>query len=381
MPGVVITPALCTSTPTAARPSATRSAIHRLDCRVSCPITACGFLPSRSKSCPRARPIRYVLCLVSGNSPATPRMPSVPNNWRLGSLIERRFQETTTNITVDDKRFAHGLDVSMRWTVSGLLHQYRYAHRSSLHDLHQGIGNVDIGGENRTAASAGSIDRIGRRGIDFLDMKMGTRDGDTRGISIHSDNLLSLRKYAGDARMNLDLAREPGVKGEMQLAGQDLHHADITWMAYLLRAQIKSSFARFNIAEIDFRVNLLCLQLTDYALRSANPHLGFGNEFRTDLQVRGNVLKHHWSSQCDLRRLLLRRNQKPHSRRQCQGQDLKPEIVQHVMPEESDHARGSDPRRGSETRWSAASRKPESSVASGSSSLFEIGVGNATGAM
>jgi hypothetical protein len=30
-----------------------------------------------------------VLCLVRGNSPATPRIPSVPNNWRwvMGQLV------------------------------------------------------------------------------------------------------------------------------------------------------------------------------------------------------------------------------------------------------------------------------------------------------
>ena len=79
-PGVVITPALCISTPTAASPAATRSAIHPLDSRVSCPITACAARAPRIKSCPSARPIRYVLSAVSGNSPAIPRIPSVPNN-------------------------------------------------------------------------------------------------------------------------------------------------------------------------------------------------------------------------------------------------------------------------------------------------------------
>ena len=42
MPGVVITPALWTSIPLAPSPSVTRSAIHELDSRVSCPMTAQG---------------------------------------------------------------------------------------------------------------------------------------------------------------------------------------------------------------------------------------------------------------------------------------------------------------------------------------------------
>ncbi len=79
-PGVVITPALCTTTPTAAIPADTRSAIQALDSRVSWPINAWAFPAVRIRSCPSARPIKYVLSIVSGNSPATPRMPSVPNN-------------------------------------------------------------------------------------------------------------------------------------------------------------------------------------------------------------------------------------------------------------------------------------------------------------
>jgi|SRR3954471_536028 hypothetical protein len=75
-------PALWTSTASDAKPAETRSAIQRLDSRVSWPITTLGRGFVRNRSCPRARPIKYVLSSVSGNSPATPRMPSVPNNCR-----------------------------------------------------------------------------------------------------------------------------------------------------------------------------------------------------------------------------------------------------------------------------------------------------------
>ena len=86
-PGVVITPALCTSTLREARPRATRSAIQRLDSRVSWPIRTRGWGLVRPRSWPRARPMRNVLSGVRGNSPATPRMPSVPKSCRAGEVI------------------------------------------------------------------------------------------------------------------------------------------------------------------------------------------------------------------------------------------------------------------------------------------------------
>src|SRR6476659_4646887 len=82
-PGVVIVPALCTSTPHEIRPSVTRSAIHELDSRVSWPITTLGFGLVLIRSWPSARPIRYVLSGVKGNSHATPRIPSDPNSCRV----------------------------------------------------------------------------------------------------------------------------------------------------------------------------------------------------------------------------------------------------------------------------------------------------------
>src|ERR1700730_8341661 len=106
-PGVVITPALWTSTPTPARPLETRSAIQPLDSRVSWPITACGLRVARIRSWPRARPIKYVLCLVSGNSPATPRIPSVPNNclcWLIRECGKNSETSHEQREHEDDKR-------------------------------------------------------------------------------------------------------------------------------------------------------------------------------------------------------------------------------------------------------------------------------------
>ena len=86
-PGVVITPALSTCSPRDVSPIVTRSAIQPLDSRVSCPITTRASAFARNRSCPSARPMAYVLSWVSGNSPAIPRIPSVPNSCRVDWLI------------------------------------------------------------------------------------------------------------------------------------------------------------------------------------------------------------------------------------------------------------------------------------------------------
>src|ERR1700693_5362121 len=86
-PGVVMVPALCTSTPHETKPIVTRSAIHELDSRVSWPMTTFGEELLRIRSWLSARPIRYVLSAVKGNSPATPRIPSVPNSCRVWEVV------------------------------------------------------------------------------------------------------------------------------------------------------------------------------------------------------------------------------------------------------------------------------------------------------
>ena len=82
--GVVTTPALCTVAPAHCRPRVSDSAIHALDSRVSCPITTplspcCAF-----KCRPNAAPTANTVARSSGGSPATPRIPSVPNSILIG---------------------------------------------------------------------------------------------------------------------------------------------------------------------------------------------------------------------------------------------------------------------------------------------------------
>src|SRR3954468_1208841 len=81
-PGVVITPALSAVAAAEASPAATDSAICGPDSRVSIPMTTCKLACCRARYSPSARPTVNVVRGSSGNSPATPRIPSVPNRWR-----------------------------------------------------------------------------------------------------------------------------------------------------------------------------------------------------------------------------------------------------------------------------------------------------------
>ena len=79
--GVVTTPAKATSTLRCARPCASCAAIAGPDSRVSMPRST-GWLAWlwRCRSWPSAIPRAAMVAGSRGGSPATPRMPSVPNN-------------------------------------------------------------------------------------------------------------------------------------------------------------------------------------------------------------------------------------------------------------------------------------------------------------
>src|SRR5690349_16731368 len=79
-PGVVITPAKRTRAPCDASPPATNSAIHVPDSRVSAPIRISAPGRREATSSPSAAPKAKIVAGSSGYSPATPRIPSVPNS-------------------------------------------------------------------------------------------------------------------------------------------------------------------------------------------------------------------------------------------------------------------------------------------------------------
>ena len=150
----------------------------------------------------------------------------------------------------------------------------------------------------------------------------GAGDGDTRRIGVDFDNLVAVGKVARHPRMNFDFAGHARIEGKMQLAGNDLHDADVARMAHLLRCEVEGAFPRFDVGQIDFRVDFVGLQLADDAFRAAYADLRFLDRLGTDLQLRGNMLKDNGCVQRDFRRLLVSRNQKPQPGGQNQRKHL-----------------------------------------------------------
>src|SRR5271169_1968966 len=193
--------------------------------------------------------------------------------------------------------------VSVRGRVSYFLHENGHTNRSGLHYLHQRVGYVDVGGEDGAAAGSGGVDGIGCGSIDFLDVMTGTGDGDAGRIGLEFDVLVV--GNSGHPGMNLDLAGHARIEGEVQLAGHDLHDGDVARMAHLLRSQIKGSVAGLDVCQLDFRVNLVRLQLPDDAFRAADTDLRLGNRLRTDFELRWDVLKNDGGANGHFRRLLV----------------------------------------------------------------------------
>src|ERR1039457_2342021 len=166
-PGVVIMPALRVATPTEAKPWRNLSAIQRLETRVSCPITTRAFVFTRTRSWPRARPIQYTLSRVSGNSPATPRIPSVPKSCLVCIMREGLTAYRTALFFVIFLRFFLRIFLWLRLWLWFLLffscafHDNRYAYRGGMNDLNQAIGYVYL--RQKGSACHGATDVHGIR--------------------------------------------------------------------------------------------------------------------------------------------------------------------------------------------------------------------------
>src|SRR5512143_551626 len=169
-PGVVITPALCTATPTELSPSATRSAIHPLDWRVSWPITTRALRFERIRSCPRARPMRYVLSSVRGNSPATPRIPSVPKSCLLWVVM------LVVWVSVRRRRILHG---------------HNHVNRPGINHLHHRIGNVSVSDKTISLHGSTHIDGVCNRRLDCFHPLLRTGDLNARWIHFNLRDLPS----------------------------------------------------------------------------------------------------------------------------------------------------------------------------------------------
>src|SRR5581483_10034557 len=178
--------------------------------------------------------------------------------------------------------------------------------------------------------------------------------------------------------MHLNLPRQARVKREMQLARDNLHDIEFTRMSHLMSGQVKGTLTSFCSSQVNLGLNFVVLELPDNSFRAAYANLGFWNRLRTDLQLRGYVLKHNRRPNRDFCGLFITGNHEPHAGGEQQREYLEPEVVDHVPFEESDHGCDSV----SDFRWGADSISGESTGLSKSSSIgCEIGVGRVTGGL
>src|ERR1700741_3065099 len=94
----------------------------------------------------------------------------------------------------------------VRGTGSNFLHHYRDAGRRGLHDLHHGIGDVNVGRKDASSASAGGVERIGGGSGNFLDVVPRTGDGHPGWIDVDLGDLLAFREVAHDSGANFNVA-------------------------------------------------------------------------------------------------------------------------------------------------------------------------------
>src|ERR1035441_6621339 len=93
-------------------------------------------------------------------------------------------------------------------------------------------------------------------------MMLGAGDGDAGGIGLDFDFVVG--KIAGHTGMNLDVTSHARVESQVQLAGDDLYNGDVSRVAHLLRGKVEGSFARFDVGEVDFGMDLIRLQSEEH---------------------------------------------------------------------------------------------------------------------
>src|SRR5207302_8791355 len=116
----------------------------------------------------------------------------------------------------------------------------------------------------------------------------------------------------------------------MELAGYDLHYAQIARPAHLLRRQIEGTFAGLGVGEVNFQVNVVGDQTVDNVLRATNPHLRQGNVLGIDFQVFGNAMELDGNVHGDFG-IGIARHDQPKAYGQDQGEQLQPEVMEDVM--------------------------------------------------
>src|SRR5438270_9081832 len=116
-------------------------------------------------------------------------------------------------------------------------------------------------------------------------------DGDARGIDINTGEPLAGQEVSGYARMDLDFAREPRIEGQMDLAGHDLYHRKFSWMANLLRGQVKGALSWLDVCQFEGGVNIVGAQLADHSFGPADADLRLRDRLGADLELWRDILK------------------------------------------------------------------------------------------
>src|SRR5215472_11525796 len=206
-----MTPASRVRTPRSARPPATCDASQGPDSRVSIPMTISGSAAMRRATEPSARPNAWTVRGSSGGSPATPRMPSVPNNCFPMLLLPDG-----------------NLDLNVRRRLKACL---------SL-----GQGGVDA--KLLAGDDVGDIDRVCHHRLRPFDAAFRAGDGDVRGIDrVAGHRVAGMR--SGESRLHRHLANDALLETKSQLRRNGPHELDAARQDNVFLADAEGQLAGF----------------------------------------------------------------------------------------------------------------------------------------
>src|SRR5207248_6846301 len=115
----------------------------------------------------------------------------------------------------------------------------------------------------------------------------------------------------------------------MDLAGDNLRHLQFVRQADLTFIEVESALARLHSGEINFFVDVRCLQSAHQPLGTTYANLCRGYALRTDFKVLRHILKNNGHVKRDFGRRLTR-NCQPQAASYEERNDLQPEIMKNV---------------------------------------------------
>src|SRR5215469_227011 len=229
-------------------------------------------------------------------------MPSVPNSC-LCPLIWRPDR--------DDKRKPAETRCLVGSRCSDFLNDDRDSNRGGLLDLHQRVGNVNVGAEYGTATSSGGINWIGDRCVDPLHMSPRAGNHDSGRIGIDLNDLLPFRENSGYSGVNFHLPGKANIKCQVKLAGNNLFDLDLPRVANLLGGKLKGPLPGRRTSQIDFGLHIVGAQPANDALRTTNPDLRFGNGLGADFEISRHIVKYNGGPNRNFGGLFVAGNQEP----------------------------------------------------------------------